>query len=903
MKGNFNYNTVFPTEIVQFDPFEAFSGNLFYSDEFEVYSVKEKPPFDAVELLEFLYAEGIVKEAEWVGKIQKYKLKKYSPHNLLFLASICSFNFSIPGFFGVIGSVVTEKFVEQDDGQKINTYGLSEEEIVKPDSKGVPFKRLQQNFQMKLKISYEGQDIGKPLDGILKLIEKIYLLMYGDGWKHPAFPDASLELFDLTTKNFIKIKPSWSKNIFGVKDSANPFATEPYVDFLYKTTTIEEKGLKVTSNTQVFENKNHEFKEIRSNISSKLSFSDESFSLTSKYNFFRKEREKEKFGGTRGSRSEKTFSNIYNDLGYLQDSKGGVAYGDYIKNIKSPHESFIMIVKGNDNFFDIISENQIVKEYPSYLKLSFPVFYKKWKQTDFLGDYENLGNSLLHFSRKEEFVEEDFFNNHLGAESNMLKTANYYFGSYPHIKDFGKSSGYYSKFGIIFAQISANYNNQFAEFLKNTYSIASSNNNLVCSSENAGFCFSRMNIAAGSSERQDYYISYPNTNKNVIEDIVLYDTQVLYDEIYLCSLGQFVFVHGKRFDYNTLLDGFQGNKIVPTSGKIGPINVKIYKFGVVDAPLMNEINIEVANIIKHIYPSPQLYYRENFGISSLADKIPTAPDVVIKHFNGTNKIEVLVDPSMNTYSLTKEKYFEHVLKIKELLPDNNQLNLDEELLNQINAIQQLNKSSKYSDLQKEEKEIVFGFENDIKEHYCILLDESKSIYAVKKDKFSMRFCLEDNKQYYAICFSVDLHNKISPLILFKIKIFNTDSIVFTEIKSIDFNDLFGSPKLLSEEQTFKQFISFSLKDSMKNYNQVDFIEIVKKEAKDSFYLPPETNAQTKATIPQIKLRIKSKKSGRKFDLNVKVEREVIPFFSSQISLSDKLKETQSDSWNVQKLTP
>jgi hypothetical protein len=325
---------------------------------------------------------------------------------------------------------------------------------------------------------------------------------------------------------------------------------------------------------------------------------------------------------------------------------------------------------------------------------------------------------------------------------------------------------------------------------------------------------------------QSFWI--PNDPKIDLFNFV--DTQLIYGKNYKYEI----------YAYNLIIGSTYSLNVLNTSETLSNYEIQI------------QANIE---------PSVQLAKVKIFEKSKpMVDDLPIAPEVVFYPFRSVNnKIKIFLNNAVGMENKkpisildTDDIYFNNIFLKHDLEPDSQILFESEDNAKEFQIFKTTTKPTSYKDL-------------------------STSFYRTIINEFGSGTAFTDsispNKKYYYVFRTVDYHDNISnPSPLYEVEIIDDDGAIYPIIKVVDF----APQSLVSTTKPMKKLIQLkpSQMQLMINETKSKFLEknSVNDFMKDSLFIGMEKESAWNKTY---KLRLTSKKTGKKIDINFTLSTDLV----------------------------
>jgi hypothetical protein len=365
---------------------------------------------------------------------------------------------------------------------------------------------------------------------------------------------------------------------------------------------------------------------------------------------------------------------------------------------------------------------------------------------------------------------------------------------------------------------------------------------------------------------QNFYFGNPNE----IEDLIYHDTQVAYGSEFKYFVYAYVLAVGSKYAYR----GTAAHHTLIPPGATG-------------AFLNYSQGLNTYSIMAHTIPDIKMYEVPYYGFEEgeqstgfMFDDPPVPPEVDIGGYRGVNnKIHITLSNSYGNFiekpvvledkdsdSFAKIRRYQSLSK-KQVAAGKIRFKTDD-LSNRFEVFRigpdiltgETKKPAGYSDFQRRKIKIV----NDASSDSAAFVDT-----------------LEPNKKYYYTFRSTDQHNNASnPTQVYEVELINnpTSNLSYVTVAPYNFKDIL-SPRIkksmrrfLHVEPRFEQkAIDFDLEAPNVNIEEVISSPPSLGILKDSLFV--DAGTENKDKLKKFKIRLTSKRSGKKIDINIKFVRE------------------------------
>jgi hypothetical protein len=363
------------------------------------------------------------------------------------------------------------------------------------------------------------------------------------------------------------------------------------------------------------------------------------------------------------------------------------------------------------------------------------------------------------------------------------------------------------------------------------------------------------------NSEQNFYFGNPNE----LEDLIYHDTQVAYGSEFKYFVYAYVLAVGSKYAYR----GYPGTMAAPEGDNF---------------PYLGHGNY---SIMVHTIPDIKMYEIPYYGFEEgeqstgfMFDDPPVPPEVDIGGYRGVNnKIHITLSNSYGNFiekpvvledkdsdSFAKIRRYQSLSK-KQVAAGKVRFKTDD-LSNRFEVFRigpdiltgETKKPAGYSDFQRRKIKIV----NDASSDSAAFVDT-----------------LEPNKKYYYTFRSTDQHNNASnPTQVYEVELINnpTSNLSYVTVAPYNFKDIL-SPRIkksmrrfLHVEPRFEQkAIDFDLEAPNVNIEEVISSPPSLGILKDSLFV--DAGTENKDKLKKFKIRLTSKRSGKKIDINIKFVRE------------------------------
>jgi hypothetical protein len=362
--------------------------------------------------------------------------------------------------------------------------------------------------------------------------------------------------------------------------------------------------------------------------------------------------------------------------------------------------------------------------------------------------------------------------------------------------------------------------------------------------------FYRVEKRLGSSDGeviQNIYL--PNSSKIDIHQFV--DTQVKYGRRYTYTIYAVELIYGTRYRY------VQSWK----EGKLSGLKVE------------TEPSLKIVEI-------PYFSYT-----NTLLDSPPVAPDVEIIPYRAVNnKFKIALNSNVGSYEMKPISIEDNEIpQIQKLLAAQDKF-IDEKLMYESD-----DQSTQYQVWRMEEHPT--SYEDFAGKNSSTLITDIDPDSPQRPTSGAVIENIEPNKKYWYTFRSVDVHNNISfPTPVYQVELVDDDGSIYPDVKIVDFAP--KVPKVPTKVAKRLLHILPKLAQTLVNEEKSGLEgldSVVDKWNEDTFYLGVEEES---LWGKKFKIRVTSKKTGRKVDLNIEFQHEHVkiqPETTTTLPAGTKLK--------------
>jgi hypothetical protein len=350
-------------------------------------------------------------------------------------------------------------------------------------------------------------------------------------------------------------------------------------------------------------------------------------------------------------------------------------------------------------------------------------------------------------------------------------------------------------------------------------------------------------IAPVGEELQDELVQTFFFSPADFADLTYYDTQIKYDQTYRYEFKKIVLVFGNKYKYETV-----DQQTFYSPGPAGLGGGQFSKRAIID--YVNDLSVQ-AVVLPYTYGGIEAIVR---------DKPPVSPDISIYPLKGNdNQVIMLLSPSTGDYKDRPAAILEE---------DKSYIGLE--------YYSQTGKFIPYDDIRSSFAKLEYRSDDPVDRYELFKIDfEPKSyedfaqgeLISIDPDSGLTGYYKDNilpNRKYYYCARSIDVHANISnPTYIFEVELVNNNGQIF--LRQNVFN--FKQEKKQAYTKSGRRFIYID-----PSFQQTALSQANVPEDPQSIDFPPPDNilgiVDKKVWTKNFKLRITSKKTGKKIDLNL-----------------------------------
>jgi hypothetical protein len=377
---------------------------------------------------------------------------------------------------------------------------------------------------------------------------------------------------------------------------------------------------------------------------------------------------------------------------------------------------------------------------------------------------------------------------------------------------------------VVGGYYAGNYLSKFKRTLEEVY------NGDPCHSETLLYIVDKYRVTGDTEEKvQSFYIS-PRLSGVLSPDIVYYDSQVKYNQKYRYDFKKVVLVFGNAYQFD----------IVNIMGAMA--NARIL------AKFINNLSIK-ALIVPYSFEGIQ---------ASVIDKPPVSPEISFYPMKGVDtRVKVLLNSSTGNYTD----------KPIAILDSDKQL-IEEEYLGQTGV------DKTYEDIRSSGSKIRYISDDPVDKYQLFRINTEPTSYEDFNNNFVeidpdvgtpgyFEDIIVPNRKYYYCARSVDIHGNISnPTYIFEIEMFNNEGQIYLRQQVFTFKA--EKPSYVKQGRRFIYIEPSFQQVALDPNTNISVPSDPDEKPQDSLL----GVAGSKCWQEKFKIRVTSKKTGRKMDLNI-----------------------------------
>jgi hypothetical protein len=369
-----------------------------------------------------------------------------------------------------------------------------------------------------------------------------------------------------------------------------------------------------------------------------------------------------------------------------------------------------------------------------------------------------------------------------------------------------------------------------------------------------------VNGVPNQNAEQNFYFGNPSD----IEDLVYHDTQVSYGSEFKYFVYAYVLAVGSKYAYR----GFPGTTAAPEGSVF---------------PYLGHGNYL---IMAHTIPDIKMYEIPYYGFEEgeqstgyMFDDPPVAPEVDIGGYRGVvNKIHITLTNTYGDYIETPE-----ILEDSDVTTFSNTVKHQSLSKKQVAAGKVRFKTDDISDrfeVFRIGPDILTGETKKPAGYSDFQRRKTKIVGDTSSDSAAFVDTLDPNKKYYYTFRSIDQHNNVSnPTQVYEVELINnpTSNLSYVTVLPYDFKDILkprikkAARRFLHIEPRFEQkTIDFDFEAPGVNIEEIISSPPSLGILKDPLFV--ESGDENKERLKKFKIRLTSKRSGKKIDINIKFVR-------------------------------